>query len=508
LQTPNINREEPVAQSINQHREAVQRAFEHALAVAESRRRKSFHEFEHGLWSALLTLGRALVLLYLARSVARPRAATYKRGPTRFAMTDKTRTTKLGTLFGKVAFTRPVARPMGNARGACDLPVDRELGLCSGFSLGVVLAMTRLSAQMAFAAARQTFEQFWQWAPSRRAVLRMIDAVGGRARAYLEQAPAPEDDGEVLVMQVDAKGAPTISSRERARRARRRRVKNGKNRRHHRRRRRHDHPRVRRKPGDKSKNANMAVVGVLYTLRRDEDGLLDGPINKRVYATFDGHKALFDWLHLEAVKRGYGTDKFEHVHFLADGAKAIWKLQKKYFPDAEVALDWYHVAEKLWAAAKCIHRKDRDERAAWVKLQQQRLRNGSFDALMTDLRVALQDTPLTGPGNKYRRKMLTKTIEHFERNRLRMRYRRLRWLDLDIATGVVEGAVRHLVGIRFDGPGMRWGDRRERLLHLRCVLINGQWEQLGEYLAADHAFRLPAQPLPAQPYDAKPKAAA
>ena len=106
---------------------------------------------------------------------------------------------------------------MGKPRGKCDLPVDRELGLCSGFSLGVVLAVTRLSAQMAFASARQTFEQFCAWAPSPRGVLRMIDAVGGVARAFLEQAPTPNDDGVVLVIQVDAKGAPTISSRERAR---------------------------------------------------------------------------------------------------------------------------------------------------------------------------------------------------------------------------------------------------------------------------------------------------
>jgi hypothetical protein len=463
--TPNIDREEPVTKSIDQHRKAVQRAFDRALAIAESRKKRSLYEIERGLWSALLKLGRALVLLALAHAAARPRAATYRQGATRFVLAGKVRTTWLGTLFGKVAFTRPVARPMGASRGRCDLPVDRELGLCSGFSLGVVLATTRLCAQTAFASARETFKQFCEWAPSPRSALRMVDAIGARARAFLEQAPVPEDDGDVLVLQVDAKGAPTISSREHARRTRRRRVKNGKNRRHHRRRRRHEHPHARRKPGDKSKNANMAVVGVIYTLRRDEDGLLDGPVNKRVYATFNGHEALFVWLHHEAVKRGYGTDKFKCVHFLADGAKAIWKLQKKYFPDAEVALDWYHVAEKLWAAAKCIHRKDRGERAAWVKQQQQRLRKGSFDALMTDLHVALDDTPPTGPGNKYRRKVLSKTIKHFERNRLRMRYQRLRRLDLDIATGVVEGAVRHLIGIRFDGPGMRWGDRRERLLH-------------------------------------------
>ena len=102
---------------------------------------------------------------------------------------------------------------------------------------------------------------------------------------------------------------------------------------------------------------------------------------------------------------------------------------------------------------------------------------------MTDLLVALEETPLTGPGNKYRRKLLSKTIAHFERNRLRMRYQRLRRHDLDIATGVVEGAVRHLV-------------------------INDQWHHLAEYLADDHDFRLPSQPTPAQPYDATPKVAA
>jgi len=336
----------------------------------------------------------------------------------------------------------------------------------------------------------------------------MVDAVGERARAFLDQAPAPEDDGEVLVLEVDSKGAPTISSRERARRARPHRVKNGKNRRHNRRRRRHEHPHERRQPGEKSKNANMAVVGVIYTLRRDENGLLDGPINKRVYATFSGHRALFEWLYQEAVKRGYGTDKFERVHFLADGAKTIWTLQEEFFPDAEVALDWYHVSEKLWTVAACIHRKNRSKRAAWVEQQQRRLKKGFLNELMKDLKVALKDTPLSGPGNKYRRTVLAMTIKHFEKNRDRMRYHRLRRLDLDIATGVVEGAARHLVGIRFDGPGMRWGDRRERLLYLRCILLNDQWQQLGEFLATEEGFQLPSKPLPAQPYDAMPQRAA
>ena len=496
-----------MAKSINQHRKAVQHAFEKALALADSRKKRTFHKFEQELWVVLLALGRALVTLFLARAAQRPRMATYKARGLRYVLAKETRTSDLGTLFGKASFTRPVARPVGAPRGACDLPVDRELGLCSGFSLGVVLSVTRLCSQMAYSSARTTFEQFCKWTPSPRAVLRMIDALGVKAREFLEQAPAPEDDGDVLVIQVDAKGAPTISSRERARRARKRRVKNGKNRRHHRRRHRHEHPRTRREPGKKSKNANMAVVGVLYSLRHTDEGL-DGPINKRVIATFSGHRALFEWLHAEAVKRGYGTGKFSRVEFLADGAKTIWKLQQEFFPDAEVCLDWYHVTEKLWAVGKCIHRKDKAKRVEWVEEQKKRLRTGSFDALMTTLGVALEDMPLTGPGNKHRRKVLSKTIKHFERNRARMRYLRLRRLDLDIATGAVEGAVRHVVGMRLDGPGMRWGDRRERLLHLRCVLINDQWDDFAHCLNSQSRVRLPPRPLPAIPYDAKTKKAA
>jgi hypothetical protein len=94
--------------------------------------------------------------------------------------------------------------------------------------------------------------------------------------------------------------------------------------------------RPRRTKGKKSKNAKVAVAGILYTLRRTPRGL-EGPCHKRVYATFESHEALFVWLHREAVKRGYGR---KQTIFLADGSEHIWKRQQRYFPDAEVCLDW------------------------------------------------------------------------------------------------------------------------------------------------------------------------
>ena len=84
-----------------------------------------------------------------------------------------------------------------------------------------------------------------------------------------------------------------------------------------------------------------------------------------------------------------------------------------------------------------------------------------------------------------------------------MIYRALRADDLDIGSGAVEGAVRNLVGMRLDGPGMRWSRQRsERILHLRCILLNGHWHTFTQYLAQAHV-RLAAQPEPTRAHSAK-----
>ena len=58
-----------------------------------------------------------------------------------------------------------------------------------------------------------------------------------------------------------------------------------------------------------------------------------------------------------------------------------------------------------------------------------------------------------------------------------MDYGRLRREDLVIATGVVEGAARYVVGERLDNSGMRWiEERAEAGSLLRCIEVNGDWE--------------------------------
>ena len=491
--------------SIGSARADVQGAFERARKLADSELPQRFCGFERELWSAVLTLGRAFVSLFLAHQAARSRPVDYIHEGQRFVLKGQ-RVSELGTRFGKVSFLRPLGRRRDAAgRGVADLPVDRELGLCSGFSVGLVMAVTRLCAQFAFGQARGTFRYFHDWAPSSRAVLRMGDSVGDVARPFLEDLPAPRGDGDVLVIEVDARGAPMIGPAEHQLRKASRKKLRGSTRRHHRRHLKRARAKPRRKSGEKSKNAKGAFVAVLYTLRRTANGR-EGPINKRLIATFESHQSLFIWLKREAIKRGYGV---KPCLFLADGSEHIWRLQQEHLPLAESCIDWFHVIEKMWDAGQAFHCPGSQGLRLWVDRIKNLLRSGGVRVVIRELTTALRATPKTGPGNKGKRKRLADAIRYLTEHRHRMRYHDLRARDLVIGSGAVEGAVRNLIELRLDGPGMRWGrDRSERVLHLRCILLSDLWDEFSAHVASASTLKLRASPMPARPYEASRKEAA
>ena len=489
--------------SIDARDREVQSAFEKARTIARGATTSSLDHVETSLWTALLALGRAMIALYLARVAARPWATEYIHNGCKFVL-GSSMSDEIGTRFGKVIFERAVGRRVGWRRSTCDRPIDRALGLSSGFSLSTVMSVTRLCAQMAFANARATFAQFCEWAPSQRTVLRMVDAVGSQARKFLEDAPAPADDGDIVLIQVDGGGAPHVDPAELQLRQRPH-VKQPGTKRRGRRRRRRLRERPRRAKGDKSKNAKVAFIGVIYTLQTMPDGTCEGPINKRLCATFESHAALFEWLSREATKRGYGRKR---TLFLADGADAIWDLQAKHFPQAETCIDWIHIVEKLWAAGRSLHREGSKQLAPWVAARIHDLRRqGGAGKVITTLSETYAGIPMTGPGNKAKREKLLDVLGHLAKHVKDMRYNELRKSDLDIATGAVEGAVRNLVRMRLDGPGMRWSrGRSEMVLHLRCILLNGQWDAFAAHLA-QAPLRLAATPVPTRPHQAAKRAA-
>ena len=121
----------------------------------------------------------------------------------------------------------------------------------------------------------------------------------------------------------------------------------------------------------------------------------------------------------------------------------------------------------------------------------------------------------SGPGTKGRRERLAKAIGYVENHRDYLNYRDLLARDLNIATGAIEGAVvKHVVGARLDGSGMRWcRQRAEHVLSLRCVVVNGDWDAFCEAAMLRHealrTWKIPrvTPEGPMMPYKAKKKAA-
>lgn len=492
--------------TLEQARANVQKCVDETMAFCLSDESKSlsFRDFEQNLWGLMLCIGKAFVLVFLVRRCATPRPAEYKADGRMWTLSKATLTDSLGTLFGVVPWTRPVGRLSGQLRGLkCDRIVDRELGLCNSFSLGVVERMCWLVAQMPYSDARRMFAKSHGWSVCSRSQERFIDALGGLARAFFDEQGAPEGDGEIMVVQVDAGAAPHISSAEmEARKVPRAERDKTQNERHLRRAKRKDKPRKRRSSGQKSKNGKMAFIAVIYTLRRTDNGL-EGPINKRIIGTFESHSALFEWLRCEVDKRG----KDKPLYFLADGCEHIWRLQQKYFPEAQCCLDWFHLVEKFWDVGRSLFPRNRKGCKAWVHEMKAKLRKGRLEAVFTQLTQLLDATPKTGPGNKTKRERLEGLLRYLTQHRTRLAYAAFRRIDMDIGTGLIEAAVRTVVRQRLDCSGMKWGrPRSECILMLRCIVLDGMWDDFVTWLQTK-TVKLPSRPVLALTHDASPKAA-
>ena len=204
-------------ETIADARAPVQKSFAGMLALVDDENVMTVEALDELAWSQFLETGRAVVRLFLTQRAHRPRASAYQHEGKRWRLAEP-RTDEVGTLFGKVPFERRVGRLRSSARAQADLPIDRELGLSGGFTSSVVCGMARLCTQMPFGAARQQWRSTYAWAPAPRAVMRMVDAMGERVADVVESVPAPLDDGDMLVLQVDSGGAPMINELELARR--------------------------------------------------------------------------------------------------------------------------------------------------------------------------------------------------------------------------------------------------------------------------------------------------
>jgi hypothetical protein len=192
----------------------------------------------------------------------------------------------------------------------------------------------------------------------------------------------------------------------------------------------------------------------------------------------------------EAVRR----DPHQQLRWvvLTDGQEDLLRqvcaAAKRYKVDVIVVQDFVHVLEYLWKAAYALHPEHAEEREGWVMDRATAVLHGRAWDVAVGLRRAATRKQLS----QGERKAVDKAADYLENNRERLQYDRALTQGLPIATGVIEGACRHLVKDRMDITGARWGlvavsDRRTRGVVGCCV----KWARATQRRRSVAAWALP-----------------
>jgi len=170
-----------------------------------------------------------------------------------------------------------------------------------------------------------------------------------------------------------------------------------------------------------------------------------------------------------------GYERAEERIFAADGADWCWEVQAAFFAEATPIVDWYHVSEHVWEAARLVAPA---EPAAWAHTALQHLHDGGGPTLVAWL--AGQQAPRRG----HARTALDK-LQHYLQPRVeRMHYPAYRRRGWQIGTGMIESTCRQLVGLRLKGPGMHWSEEGAlAITALRATELNGDWHTTWKSLA-------------------------
>ena len=437
---------------------------------------------ERSLLRHLLGLGRSLLRLYFVHQASQHTAQSVVSTDGQSLPYHSEKGRSYHSIFGRVCFRRRYYYREGGGF----FPLDAALNLPpKGTSDLLREWQEQLGVLGAYHKAGDLLARLLGVSTSTRALAEQIGEDAKQVSDYYEQAEAPTPDAgaTILVVQADGKGVPMIQPTPPA-------------------------AKVRLSRGEKRARKKEAVVTGVYTIAacvrtpeqvtksffektprsnakaRHRAGASKGvptkpprPHNKRLWATLEGKQAALKFS-AKQVRLQEGEHILERVA-LTDGSEALQQKVEQQFPGFALVLDFVHANEYLWKAANSLLGENSPEREEWVRARTLVMLRGHTDVLIGDLRQ-LAEQPAC---KRHQKKTLLSVAAYYQRNQPYMRYGTYLARGWPIATGVIEGACRHLVKDRCELSGMRWSQPgAEALLRLRCVEENGDWE-------AFHAFR-------------------
>lgn len=180
---------------------------------------------------------------------------------------------------------------------------------------------------------------------------------------------------------------------------------------------------------------------------------------------------------------------------LMDGQESLWNAftERLSFSQKTVpVLDILHALAYVWKAAG-LFCTTKAERIAFTRYRLLRILNGEVLSVVRGLRQMGTTHKLKGENLK----TLNTICGYLQHNASRMRYDEYLRRGYPIASGVIEGACRHLVKDRMERSGMRWTLEGARsMLNLRAAHQSDHWRTfLNDHIASETVKAHPQRSL-------------
>jgi hypothetical protein len=411
----------------------------------------------------------------------------------------------LRTVFGEHSFDAYVYAP-GPKQKIALRPIDARLNLPAGKYSYLLEEFTQyFCVEQAFGQAADSFQTVLGQKLPVDTLERTNHRVGEQARDYLDALPKPavDEEGGVLVATADGKGVPLIRDNAQT-------------------------PPVHGPKPSRPGNRRMATLACVYSVdpyvrsaqdvvaalfrdkREEKAAARPQPCHKRMTACFStveevgsedeltirGDFRAWSWAAEQIRERRVDGQALVR---LCDGQESLWNAadvclglddkddDQKRAENVVDILDVIHVSGYVWSAGRALYGKSESKVESFVRDRLLRILQGQAPGVIRGIRRMATEHGLGGQ----KLQDATKACNYLENNLDRMRYDEYLAAGYPIASGVIEGACRHLVKDRMERTGMRWREPSAgSMLFVRALEVTDLWEPFQVHRQAAERERL------------------